>query len=235
MLCEKPMAKDYAQCLDMLEAEQNSPGRLMIGHCVRFYPQYEYLYEAVKENRYGSVIHASFSRVTPLPNWGNEKWRLEDSRAGSSMTELNIHDFDVVQHIFGCPKSLSCELESRITPYDYSLTHFNYDNFDVDIISAWLSEDGAFCMSYSVEFEKGILHFDGNDVFFAATDGTRTSPPLSSDDGIVREIGYFLRVLSENAENDLNPPQEFAHTDYLLEKCFESAENNSKTIEVSTI
>lgn len=235
MLCEKPMAKDYAQCLDMLEAEQNSPGRLMIGHCVRFYPQYEYLYEAVKENRYGSVIHASFSRVTPLPNWGNEKWRLEDSRAGSSMTELNIHDFDVVQHIFGCPKSLSCELESRITPYDYSLTHFNYDNFDVDIISAWLSEDGAFCMSYSVEFEKGILHFDGNDVFFAATDGTRTSPPLSSDDGIVREIGYFLRVLSENAENDLNPPQESAHTAYLLEKCFESAENNSKTIEVSTI
>ena len=220
VLCEKPMAIDYAACRRMLEAA--TPGKLMIAHSVRFYPQYEYLYEAVRSGRYGKVLRARFDRVTPLPQWGNHNWRNQDPRIGSCLTELNIHDIDVMQHLFGHPQSVSCRLESRATVYDRSLAQFSYDGFDVEIFSEWQDDSGHFCMSYRVDFEQGTLTFDGTDVFFVAADGERQPVTLPGHDGVVGEIGYFADLLLTGKPNTLNPPEQSAYTMFMLEKCFES-------------
>ena len=235
VLCEKPMAATYEQTQRMLEAASQSDGQLMIGQCVRFYPQYEYLYHAVRNQQYGTVLEASFSRVSPLPMWGNDNWRKQDPRNGSSLTELNVHDIDVMQHIFGNPRTLSCHLESRVTPNDYSESHFQYDEFTVTVISAWLSQSEKFCMRYRIRFETGTLDFDGKAVTFTDNNGNTEQISLPEYDGIVGEIGYYLRVLSENQPNDLNPPKQSAHTIYLLEQCFESAEENEAVIEVKPL
>ena len=229
------MAATYEQTLGMLEAEAKSNGQLMIGQCVRFYPQYEYLYRAVRDQQYGTILEATFSRVSPLPTWGKENWRNQDLRSGSSLTELNVHDIDVMQHVFGNPRTLSCRLESRVTLNDYSESRFNYDKFTVTVISAWLSSSEKFCMSYKIRFEKGTLEFDGQAVTFTDNSGNIEQISLPEYDGIVGEIGYYLRVLSENLPNDLNPSRQSAYTIYLLEQCFNSAEQNEKTIEVKPL
>lgn len=224
VLCEKPMAESYESCKHMLEVAADAPGKLMIAQCVRFYPQYDYLYKAVKDGRYGKAVGARFSRVTPLPNWGGKNWRKIDKRTGSSLTELNVHDIDVMQYIFGCPSQVSCRLESRRTPYDISTSVFYYDDLEVEVYSEWQDEDGKFCMSYTVEFEQGTLCFDGESVYFIDNSKVRENIELSDQSGIVEEIGYFTRLLIEGEDNDRNPPEQSAYTIYMLEKCFESNE-----------
>lgn len=49
------------------------------------------------------------------------------------------------------------------------------------------------------------------------------------------EIEYLIRVLSGKTSNSLNPPEQSAHTIYLVEKCFESAEQNSAILEVASL
>ena len=232
VLCEKPMASAHEPAKRMADTAAECGRSLMIGQCVRFYPQYVYLHDAVRDNRYGKVKSASFSRVSPLPTWGNENWRRENIRNGSSLMDLNIHDIDVMQHIFGYPASLSCQLESRTTPYDYSLSRFDYGDYTVKIGSAWLAEDAAFCMSYTAEFEKGTLRFDGETVSFIAADGSVQSVPLTEEDGIMGEIAYYVDILNSGKPNTYNPPEQTVRTMFLMEKCFESGENGGTTLEV---
>ncbi len=232
VLCEKPMADTYEQCLNMIKAANENKANLMIGHCVRFYAEYIYLYNAVKQAKYGKVKKAYFSRVTPLPKWGKDNWRFKDEKAGSSMTELNVHDFDVMQYIFGYPQKLRCELESLRSINDHSVSTFCYNDFDVVIESEWQDQTGAFCASYDVEFEQGKLVFDGKEVTFEDNDGKKELISLPVQDGIVEEIGYFVKVISEGIENTTCPPDESAHAIYLLEKCFESAKNESQVLEL---
>lgn len=232
VLCEKPMAEDYEKCLHMIQAADNSIGKLMVGQCIRFYPQYEYLHQVIKDRRYGRVNEAYFERLSPLPNWTNTNWRLTDGHLGSCLTELNVHDIDVMQHIFGCPNSLSCHLKSLVTPYDYALSSFEYTDFSVKILSKWLSAEGKFRMSYTVQFESGSLYFDGDTVTFTDKDGNITPILLPAQDGITNEIGYFIRALLQETENTVNPPQQSAHTIYMIEKCFESAQKDGAVLEV---
>jgi len=232
VLCEKPMACTYAECKNMLEVASRCSGHLMIAHSVRFMMPYIRLLEAVKDGRYGAVTAAAFRRVSPLPGWGPDNWRFKDGRAGSSMAELNIHDFDVMQYIFGHPSRLSCHLESRRTPYDLSTSKFYYDTHTVTVESEWQDDTGHFCASYQVDFENGSLVYDGKDVTFTDKDGTVQAVDVTGLDGVVAEIGHFAQVLLGNIENTKCPATESAHAIYLLEKCFESAENGEVILEV---
>ncbi|GIT72777.1 MAG: hypothetical protein Ct9H300mP28_25910 [Pseudomonadota bacterium] len=40
VLCEKPMALNYSDCLKMVETAKKNGKCLQIGHCIRFWPEY---------------------------------------------------------------------------------------------------------------------------------------------------------------------------------------------------
>ncbi|MBQ9964343.1 MAG: Gfo/Idh/MocA family oxidoreductase [Clostridia bacterium] len=224
VMCEKPMAETYADCLEMVAAAQKAGRELMIAQCVQFQPEYEYLQKAVEEQLYGKVIASEFYRYSPLPSWGNAKWREESGRTGSCLAELNIHDIDTVQAIFGLPEQLSCDLQSKVYPYDFAESQFMYPTHTVTIKSAWYDADYVFNAGYRVEFEKGVLEHREGKVFFTDHDGQTSGIPVEDADGIMGEIRYFVNVLEDHTENRRNPPKQTAQTIYSLEKCYESAD-----------
>ena len=50
------MALTYADCKKMLAAAKESKKELMIGQCLRFYPEYQFIKEAVDDQRFGAVF-----------------------------------------------------------------------------------------------------------------------------------------------------------------------------------
>ena len=222
VLCEKPMSESYADCVEMVEAAKAADRQLMIAQCVRFQPEYEHLQKAVSEGLYGKVLSAAFHRYSPFPTWSSA-WRLNAGLSGSCLAELNIHDIDVIQAIFGLPRSVRCELQSNVYPYDFADTTFAYPELSVSIKSAWYDEDYQFNAGYEVTFEQGVLEHKNGQVCFTDNSGVTQTIAVEDADGVMGEIRYFVKILDAGAENRRNPPEESARTIYTLEKLFESA------------
>ena len=231
VFCEKPMAESYEQCKFMVDTAKKTGKFLMIGQCLRFWPAYEYLQEAVKKNLYGKVLSAEFTRYSPVPLWSKDQWQTRAGKAGSCLAELNIHDIDLVRCLFGNPLKMSCKTQDIVYPYDHADSQFIYADLTVDIKSAWLGAETEFNANYKVEFEKGILTYTRDQVIFTKTDGTAESIALPDRDGIMGEIEYLAEIFDKNLDNDRNPPQESAKTIYALEKLFESAEAGGKVLD----
>ena len=228
---EKPMAENYEQCLQMIEAAKENNKMLMIGHCVRFSSKYEYLKKAVDENLYGKVVSSEFFRYSPIPTWGGLDWRAEAGVAGSCIAELNVHDVDYICSVFGNPEKLSCVLESKVYPYDFGDTVFYYKDHTVKIKSAWFDETEQFRAGFVVNFEKGTLELKGGKLTFTDNNGN-TEEIDTGDYGIfMAETKYFMELIMEQKENTKNPPEDSANTIYALERMYESAAKGAEILE----
>ena len=110
VLCEKPMALNAAECDKMLKAANRAPEgtKLMVAHCLRFWPSYVYLKKLVDSKKYGKVIAASFRRFSAPPGWQKgTNWFADESKSGGMALDLHIHDTDMVNFLFGMPKAVT--------------------------------------------------------------------------------------------------------------------------------
>ncbi len=231
VLCEKPMAPDYEACGRMLAAAERSGKPLMIGQCVRFYSAYEYLKQLIDEQPYGKVLEAEFCRYSPLPAWSANAWQQDNKQSGGCLTELNIHDVDVVRWLFGDPYSTSCVLETRKTPEDVVKVRYRYPFGDVAINGGWLDDDEAFTYGYRVRFEGAEIFMKDN-AMTLTIDGVSQPVEWEDGEGIMGEIAYFAKVLSGECENTKNPAVASAQTIKMLEWLHESAANNGREMPV---
>jgi predicted dehydrogenase len=76
VLCEKPMARNLKQCEEMISVSKQTNRKLMIAHCLRFWPAYVYLKETVDCGRLGRVVGAYFFRGGSPPVWSYQNWLL---------------------------------------------------------------------------------------------------------------------------------------------------------------
>jgi len=83
---EKPLALSYEDCLRVVDAAKASGRTLMVGHCLRFYPEYEAAWEIMKSGRYGKVVAAVMSRHGGTPGG----WFREVARSGGVNLDLQV-------------------------------------------------------------------------------------------------------------------------------------------------
>jgi predicted dehydrogenase len=108
VLCEKPISL----CLDdadaMLAAAQQAGRFLMIGHVLRFWPEYVLARQAVSDGRIGEVLLASGRRMVSLlaGTPGADGWRRDPSRSGGAVLDMQIHDLDIFCWLLGRPESI---------------------------------------------------------------------------------------------------------------------------------
>ena len=76
----KPLARTVAEAEELADATVEAKGLFMVAMCLRFWPQWAWLKEAVDTDRYGKVQAAHFQRIAEPPAWGQE---LLGSGAGS--------------------------------------------------------------------------------------------------------------------------------------------------------
>ena len=231
VLCEKPMASTYEDCQRMLQAVNPTINQLMIGQCLRFYPEYEYLQDLVVNKNYGEVINAEFYRYSPPPFWSGDNWQMNVNQSGGCLVELNIHDIDYIRWAFGEPNDATCCMESRINEMDYVESHFNYDTCHVKVHSGWTTPEDTFKYGYQVQFEQALLQMQNGKITVQEIGKEPTEVPVTLRDGVIGEIEYFVNILLHNLDNEKNPPESSARTMLLLEKLRDSAEQHSKPIQ----
>jgi predicted dehydrogenase len=202
VLCEKPLARTSAEAALILEAANSAQTFSMPAMCLRFWPEWAWLKNAVQSGAYGKVLSARFRRVAEPPTWGKKHF-ASGKQSGGALLDLHIHDVDFVQHCFGKPQSV---FAMGYTKYTGAIDHVvaQYKVASGAIVHAegsWAMSPGfAFSMAYTVNFEYATADYDlvrppgemlkiwreGNPAEFVKCEGP---------DGYIGELSYILNCI----------------------------------------
>jgi predicted dehydrogenase len=156
VLCEKPLAQNFAEARKVLKVADASEKFLMPAMCMRFWPGWSWLKKVVAEKIYGEVRAANFRRVSAKPAWSKA-----GTHAGGALLDLHIHDTDFVNFLFGRPASVfSTGVQDMNGNVDHVVTQYFYPRGPaVHAEGSWLLPDG-FNMSFALHCEQATIDFD---------------------------------------------------------------------------
>jgi predicted dehydrogenase len=104
VLVEKPMALDEAGCARMAAARP--PGVvLMVGHVLRYWPEYTVLRDLAASGRFGALRLVVLSRRCALPS--GSTWFRDHERSGGAVADLLVHDLDLALALVGSDAAIA--------------------------------------------------------------------------------------------------------------------------------
>ncbi len=217
VLIEKPVCLSSSEAQKLLEVQKSTNAKVGVGHCIRFWDEYEYLKKLVENKTYGKFISANFKRVSPKPSWTWNNWILDESKSGGAALDLHIHDVDFVRYLFGMPENIKSKISGSKNKKDHIYSIFEYENTVISIEGGWdFPANFPFEMSYVVVFEEACIKFsslENPSVNVYKNDGTAFQPDFGEDikesekqsagnisslGGYYNELKYFYGCLSEN-------------------------------------
>lgn len=213
VLSEKPMALTVEDCDKMLAVAKTAKGKFMIAQCIRFWPEYVYLREAINSQRYGRLKALHLRRQASTPDYSWKSWILDPAKSGGALLDLHVHDTDFAIQLFGLPKSVTAQGYQRAgggLDRVTSLWHCGPD-LVVQIEGCWDMPPGwGFNMGFTAVFEQAAIVFDLAKPLtvypLAGGSETPTLPP--GGDGYYNEIEYFLTCLEKNQTPTISTPKE---------------------------
>ncbi len=204
VLCEKPLARTSAEAQQIADAAAAAKGMFMPAMCMRFWPQWQWLKEAVDDGRYGRVLAATFRRVGQMP----AGWFSNGKLSGGALLDLHIHDTDFVYHLFGKPSAVVSSGYTKTSgEIDHIATQYIYEGDGkpalVHAEGSWCMADGfGFSMRYTVNFENATADFDiGRDNQLIVSTGGKSEPlTVPGTDGYEGELRYFIDCIASGRQ-----------------------------------
>lgn len=230
VLCEKPMALSFSDCEEMIQASKNAGKELMIGQCLRFYPAFDYIKAAVDDKRFGKVIGGFFSRLSAPPTWGWENWFMNPERSGGCITDLHVHDVDIIRYLLGEPEAVSCRASTSVCVNDTVHTSFYYGDTPITAIGDWSLFGFPFNASCLIDFECATVTYGAALTVYPKNGDKPYDVELAAVSGYQGEIDYFCDVIEGKIKNDKNPASSAATTIRLIERMRESVSEGGKIL-----
>jgi len=206
---EKPMALNAEQALLMLRAAKENRRKLMIGQCVRYFPEYVKLKEYVDSKQFGKVIRADFFRISPTIKWSSNDWMLDETQSGGAILDLHVHDVDFIQWVFGMPQAVSAVTTNYKSKHESVSTVYQYDNMLITATAEWSLPTGfKFSAGFTVRFEKATVVKNAEGFKVYPEEGEPYFLEVPAANGYVEEVVDFIHCIKENKESDINPPED---------------------------
>lgn len=204
---EKPMALTAEQAENMLKAAKDNHVKLMIGQCLRFWPQYQYLKELIDSGKYGKVVRAHFNRISGLPLWSWQHWMEDEKLSGGAALDMHVHDVDFINWAFGLPRWVSSQATDFRADFDSISTLYHYDDKVVTATCDWGFFKGfPFIANYMVRFEKaGVVMEKG--VVTVYEDDNKFIAEIPEGNSYAREVAEFITCIREDRESTVNPAE----------------------------
>lgn len=212
VFCEKPMGYRPADCDRMIRAHQESGRTLMIGQCLRFWPQYEKIRELIEAGRIGRVQFATLQRIGSPPTYSADNWLLDAEQSGGALLDLHVHDVDFAQRVFGLPASIHAR--GKIGPsggFDHVVASWGYPGGCYVVIEGgWMyAAPYPFDMAITVHGETGTLSWRmtaGDDVLCYAG-GVAPESIAVAGDPLRQELDYFISCVLDGRTPDRCTPK----------------------------
>jgi len=216
VLVEKPIALSLEDADAIVESARRNSVKLMVAHVLRFWPEYVKIRELLTAGDLGEPLTASAIRAGAGAPPGTKSWGTDFSRSGGVSANMNIHDFDICNWLFG----------KALRVYATATEHHGGGWFDMNAIITYehgvsVSIKASSMMAGPYPFTMG-LRVQGTaatvEYFFQSQsnvrhlaqarrefnlfreDGTAAALPTLTWDPYVAELEYFVRCVRENRE-----------------------------------
>lgn len=222
VLVEKPLALTLAEADAILEAWRASGRILMVGHVLRFWPEYVKLAEIVRSGQIGRPRIAVAYRLSPLPAWS--ALFKQPERTGGAVVDLQIHDVDQFNWLLGRPRSVVARgVRGPYGGWDYILTTVTYPEAAATAEGSLIMPPGyPFSMGLRVAGEQGVVeyHFkaEGPSVEMGRQAGTRLTVTIGDRptagvevetyDAYAAEVAYFVDCVRRGEQPSRVTPEE---------------------------
>jgi predicted dehydrogenase len=219
VVCEKPMAISLAEADRMIEASERAGKRLMIAHCIRFWPEYVELRRLVESGELGKLLSLTMMRYSPFPSWGSDNWLADERRAGGAALDLHIHDTDFATYLNGrAPDKMVSFGNVDERGVSHVSTTMTFGKAVIHAEGSWnLPAKSSFKMAFRATFERGAVIMDGGPLTVDTDGETRvpempkmaasgTGGNISDLGGYYYELKYFYDALREGRPLDQITP-----------------------------
>lgn len=206
VLCEKPLALNYAQAAQMAELANRQGVKHMVPFTYRFMPTARYLKELIDSGYIGRPYHLNMRYYAGYGRGGDYMWRFDVERAGAgALGDIGSHFMYLAYWYFGRVARLCCLLghmvqrpprdpEGRVyTPADDCATimlEFENGAQGVIQVSTLCYEDTPFEQTHHMEFHGsggtlyGFIDWDKVQRVSGARDGEGMPKELPVPDHI---------------------------------------------------
>ncbi len=199
VFCEKPMARTVKEGEAMVKAAAKAKGYFMLGHCIRFWPEYAVMYVMIKSGKYGKVREFFFRRVANPPTYADKNWFMNGKRSGGALLDLQIHDVDYALYLMGKPKKVwAWGGKGPSGEVDVVHAGLEYPGAHGTIIGGWAyNPPFPFNMEFNVRTDKATFAYDmaSGKPFTVYMDNKEFQPELPAGTGWERELDYFINCI----------------------------------------
>ena len=199
VLLEKPFCPELEQCRELIELAEAKQSTLMIGHCVRFMPEWQFLAECIQDRRYGELELLSTLRMGGEPTWG--VWQDEKIKqsCGGSLMDLLIHDIDFTNSCLGNPAAINVNL--KCAEYWEIALQYPDSPAKISIKGGFLHRHSSFESTCAATFTNGSIRFSSlkPGVIYIGTDNGAETVNVTGD-GYCNELAYFTECLNSQIQ-----------------------------------
>ena len=162
VLVEKPLARTYDEAKKIIQLAGQSSKYVMSAMCLRYWPAWVFLKEAIDSNAYGKCLSLNFKRQTSFPGGA---FYSDHNQCGGALLDLHVHDTDFVNYCLGLPEAVFSQgYKGPSGGIDHIATHYIYNQSDLSPLvsseGSWTMQEGyGFNMSYTANFENGTLSY----------------------------------------------------------------------------
>ena len=162
VLVEKPLARTYDEAKKIIQFAEQSSKYVMSAMCLRYWPAWVFLKEAIDSNAYGKCLSLNFKRQTSFPGGA---FYSDHNQCGGALLDLHVHDTDFVNYCLGLPEAVFSQgYKGPSGGIDHIATHYIYNQSDLSPLvsseGSWTMQEGyGFNMSYTANFENGTLSY----------------------------------------------------------------------------
>ena len=138
VLCEKPMALNAAEALEMRAKVRHSGRKFMIHFNQRFRAEHQYFKQIIDSGKLGDIYYAStgWRRMRGIPKFGG--WFGQKKMSGGGpLIDLGVHMLDLTRWLIGSPKAVTVSA-STFSHLGEDMARAQSKEFDVEDLAAAL-------------------------------------------------------------------------------------------------
>lgn len=222
VFCEKPISTSTTKAEEMVHAARDAGVELMVGHCIRFWPEYLAITEAVAASRagrevagangssiaLGKLVSLNLQRFGGRPSYTIDSWIDDEERCHGAALDMHIHDTDYLLHLLGKPDAVFSRGVREKAGWNYISSNFVYpDGPVVSTEGGWLlPPKWGFRMTLKAVFEHAAIDFDNTrDPTLTLTLGDEAPAPMpypriaaatgAESDGNISDLGGYYNEL----------------------------------------